>query len=187
MRAACRRPISRRGTFGSPGWWMSHSASAGRSSRAYGQRDHDRHPLRHALEPVRHELHGRPLARAGQARAAEAERPLRRRPRARLLSESLDLGQVATEPADNGSNPLPHPERRLPRPPFALQGACPRRAPLEGLARARIFSERGASLAPAPKRVTGRAEPAETAEEAQNQGVEDEKDNPVTHVGLPSA
>src|SRR5215204_931038 len=38
-----------------------------------------RHPLRHALEPLRHELPRRELGDARRAREAEAERPLRGR------------------------------------------------------------------------------------------------------------
>ena len=53
----------------------------GAAARAAEPRDHGRHPLRHALEPVRHHLQGRPLERAREARLPEAERALRRRAR----------------------------------------------------------------------------------------------------------
>ena len=48
----------------------------GRAPGSAEHRDHDRHPLRHSLEPVRHELPGSPLGRAGEARQAEADRPV---------------------------------------------------------------------------------------------------------------
>ena len=44
-------------------------------------RDHRRHPLRDAVEPLRHQLQGRPLARAHDARPAEVERAIRARAR----------------------------------------------------------------------------------------------------------
>ena len=50
-----------------------------RAAGAAADGDHDRHPLRHALEPVRHVVPGRALARAREARAAQAERALRAR------------------------------------------------------------------------------------------------------------
>src|ERR671931_551398 len=52
-----------------------------RAARTAAHGDHDRHPLRDALESFRHELPRRPLARCREARAAEAGRALRRRAR----------------------------------------------------------------------------------------------------------
>ena len=72
---ACRAPTSRRGTS------ASSARSRARSTLTWDElselpqhRDHARHPLRHALEPLRRELPRRALARAREARAAEAER-----------------------------------------------------------------------------------------------------------------
>ena len=54
-------------------------ARLGAVPRTAGDRGHDRHPLRDALEPLRRALQGRAVERARAARAAEAERALRRR------------------------------------------------------------------------------------------------------------
>src|SRR5437588_1112723 len=56
---------------------------------AAANRDHDRHPLRDTLEPVRHGLQGRALARAGEARPPETECTLRARARAARLHRKL--------------------------------------------------------------------------------------------------
>ena len=52
--------------LGLQGLWRGRARDAllGRVHGAAHARDHDRHPLRHALEPLRHDLQGRPLERA---------------------------------------------------------------------------------------------------------------------------
>ena len=62
-------------------------------------RGHRGHPLRHALEPVRHELPRRALARPGRARPAEPVRPVRRRARRAGLHSNLPLETIEAEDA----------------------------------------------------------------------------------------
>ena len=57
------------------------------------------HPLRHALEPLRRDVRGRPLARAREARAAEADGALRRRARRAGLHVELPLAALEDDDA----------------------------------------------------------------------------------------
>ena len=70
-----------------------------RAEGAARHRGDHRHPLRHALEPLRRAVQGRPLARAREALHAEAERALRDRPRRRGLHRNVPLAAIEDEKA----------------------------------------------------------------------------------------
>src|SRR5439155_11649853 len=86
-----------------------------------------RHPLRHALEPLRRAVQGRPLAGAREARAAEAERPVRdrarrarvhrqcpaRSARGRARPRRLRGGRSAAHPGSRLSGPALHSDEVL--------------------------------------------------------------------------